>query len=72
MLANYEAFEKGLEKVETTVEGKSWVQEPFPYQAKCLQWLRIEYAKLDVDDRVRVDAMLDGTGCDLLLAKPKT
>jgi len=72
MLANYEAFEKGLEKVETTVEGKSWVQEPFPYQAKCLQWLRIEYAKLDVDDRVRVDAMLDGTGCELLLAKPKT
>ncbi len=72
MLANYEAFEKGLDKVETTVEGKTWVQEPFPYQAKCLQWLRIEYAKLDVDDRTRVDAMLVGTGCELLIAKPKT
>ncbi len=70
MLANYEAFEKGLDKVETIVDGEPWVQEPFPYQAKCLQWLRIEYARLDVDDRATVDEMLAGTGCDQLLAKP--
>ncbi len=57
-------------KVETVVEGKAWVQEPFPYQAKCLQWLRIEYAKLDDEDRGKVDTMLAGTGCEKLLAKP--
>jgi len=72
MLANTEAFEKGLDKVETVVEGKEWIQEPFPYQAKCLQWLRIEYAKLDMEDRSRVDKMLGGTGCETLLAKPGT
>jgi glutathione S-transferase len=71
MLANTEAFDKGLDKVETIVESKEWVQEPFPYQAKCLQWLRIEYAKLDFEDRSRVDVMLSGTGCERLLAKPQ-
>jgi glutathione S-transferase len=70
MLANTEAFEQGLDQVETVVEGKAWVQEPFPYQAKCLQWLRIEYAKLDDEDRGKVDTMLAGTGCEKLLAKP--
>ena len=70
MLANTEAIERGLGQVETVVEGKAWVQEPFPYQAKCLQWLRIEYAKLDGEDRQRVDEILAGTGCEQLLAKP--
>ena len=49
------------------VQGKEWVQEPFPYQGKCLQWLRIEYARLSDDDRVRVDEILAGTGCELLV-----
>jgi len=70
MLANFKAFEEGLDTVETIVEGKQWTQEPFPYQAKCLQWLRIEYAKLDEEDRQRVDVMLKGTGCELLFVKP--
>ena len=70
MLANSAALEAGQEKVETSVEGKPWVQEPFPYQAKCLQWLRIEYAKLDSEDHKRVDKILSGTGCEKLLQKP--
>ena len=70
MLANARAIDQGLEQVETEVEGKPWIQEPFPYQAKCLQWLRIEYAKLAGEDRARVDALLAGTGCERLLAKP--
>lgn len=69
MLANSDAFDQSLRKVETIVEGKIWVQEPFAYQAKCLQWLRIEYGRLDQDDRGRVDAMLAGTGCEKLLLK---
>ena len=46
------------------------MQEPFPYQAKCLQWLRQEYARLDGDDRAWLNDVLDGTGCLALFARP--
>ncbi len=68
MLANAAALDQGLDKVETEVEGATWVQEPFPYQGKTLQWLRIEYARLSEDDRSRVDGILAGTGCEALVA----
>lgn len=67
MLANAAALDRGLDSVQTVVEGKPWDQQPFPYQAKCLQWLRIEYARLGEADRARVDAVLSGTGCDALV-----
>lgn len=70
MLANAEACDAKSDAAETIVEGKPWTQEPFPYQAKCLQWLRIEYARLDEEDRSRVDTILAGTGCERLLQKP--
>ena len=69
MLANAAAIDQGLDKVETEVEGRQWVQEPFPYQAKCLHWLRSEYARLDDEERRQVDALLVGTGCEMLLTK---
>ena len=69
MLANAAAIDQGLDKVETEVEGRQWVQEPFPYQAKCLHWLRSEYARLDDEERRQVDALLAGTGCEMLLTK---
>ena len=71
MLANAKAIDGGLPEVKLEVEGKTWVQEPFPYQAKCLQWLRIEYAKLDETERDQVDNMLRGTGCEQLVARMK-
>ena len=67
MMANAQALDQGLATVETTVEGKTWTQEPFPYQGKCLQWLRIEYARLSDEDRGRVDQILAGTGCEALV-----
>ena len=70
MLANAQALDQGAEKVVCEVEGREWVQEPFPYQGKCLQWLRVEYARLDEADRARVDGVLAGTGCAALLARP--
>ena len=69
MLANAAAIDQGLDRVETEVEGRQWVQEPFPYQAKCLHWLRSEYARLDDEERRQVDALLAGTGCETLLTK---
>lgn len=66
MLANGRALDQGADSVEAEVEGSRWVQQPFPYQAKCLQWIRMEYTRLDKDDRAVVDKVLDGTGCERL------
>ena len=52
--------------METEIDGRRWVQQPFPYQAKCLQWVRQEYARLDGTDRAIVDDALAGTGCEAL------
>lgn len=68
MLANARALMSGAERVETVVDGKPWVQQPFPYQGKCVQWIREAYQKLDAGDRAAVDRILRGTGCEPLLA----
>ena len=70
MIANAAAVDAGRESTDTAVEGQPWTQEPFPYQAKCLQWIRVEYARLDESDRERVDHLLVGTGCEQLVARP--
>jgi len=46
------------------------VQKPFPYQAKCLAWLRETSAALGADDRRALDRVLAGTGCEPLLSAP--
>jgi hypothetical protein len=68
MLANAQALLSGAAEVKTEVDGKPWVQQPFPYQGKCLQWLRGEYEALTAADRARADAILRGTECERLLA----
>ncbi len=68
LLANAEATEKGHEKVQTTIDGLPWTQKPFPYQAKCLRWLREHHAGLGADDRAKVDQILSGTGCEALFS----
>ena len=66
LLANAGAIDAGEDRVEAEIDGRPWVQRPFPYQAKCLQWVRQEYARLDAADRRLVDAALDGTGCETM------
>ena len=68
LLANAKALMAGAEKVETEIDGKPWVQQPFPYQGKCLQWLREKHGALSAADRKVVDATLAGTGCEKLFA----
>jgi len=68
LLGNAAAVASGAEQVECTVDGEKWGQPPFPYQAKCLQWIRDERAALSVDDRVDVDRLLAGSGCEALFA----
>jgi glutathione S-transferase len=68
LLANADAVARGAEHVDCEIDGRPWRQRPFPYQAKCLQWLREGHAALAAGDRAWVDARLAGTGCDALFA----
>lgn len=66
MLANARAVQAGAAQVETSVAGRAWRQDPFPYQAKCLAWLREAHAALDSTARATVGEALGGTGCGVL------
>jgi glutathione S-transferase len=64
--ANAAALARGAEQVECTIDGRQWIQKPFPYQAKCLGWLREAHAALATADRRVVDDLLNGSGCNAL------
>lgn len=66
LLANARAVNERAETVEIEIVGRPWIQKPYPYQAKCLQWIRQEYAQLNEYDRSVVDSILAGTGCEAL------
>jgi len=66
LLGNAAAVASGAQQVECNVDGEKWVQPPFPYQAKCLQWIREERAALSDADRADADRLLAGTGCEAL------
>ena len=66
MVANAQALVSGADEVVCGVEGGIYRQAPFKYQGKCLQWLRDDYASLESEARGKVDAMLEGTGCEIL------
>jgi glutathione S-transferase len=66
LLGNAAALEAGNAQVECEIDGRKWVQKPFPYQGKCLGWLREQYAALAGPDRKDVDALLAGSGCEAL------
>ena len=68
LLANAAALEAGAERVECEIEGKPWVQQPFPYQGKCLASLREQRAGLSAADRDAADGILADTGCEALFA----
>ena len=67
LLANANAIMKGEETWETEIDGSVWKQRAFPYQAKCLKWIKEEFAALNENDQSRVKTFLDGTGCEILL-----
>jgi hypothetical protein len=66
LLGNAAAHASGSKQVDCIVDGAKWVQPTFPYQAKCLGWLRDEREALCSDDRVDLDKVLAGTGCEAL------
>jgi glutathione S-transferase len=68
MRANAAALMSGATEVRLTIDGLPWAQQPFPYQGKCLQWLRERHAALSGGDRAAVGGILAGTGCEVLFA----
>jgi glutathione S-transferase len=68
LLANADAIARGADTVSCTIDGRPWTQKPFPYQARCLSWLREEYAALGAADRRHADAILAGSGCERLFS----
>ena len=64
--ANAAALAHGGDEVRLTIDGAPWVQQPFPYQGRCLQWMRERYAALSAADRAVTDGILSGTGCEVL------
>lgn len=67
LIANSETLERGADEVDTEIAGQRWVQQPFPYQGKCLRWLRESYGELDATSRDTVSQLLAGTGCEALV-----
>jgi glutathione S-transferase len=64
LIANARALAANAAQVECMIDGRRWVQQPFPYQGKCLKRLRESYGALAESDRRFVDAALAGTGCE--------
>lgn len=67
MLANARALMAGAKTLQTEVDGVTWVQQAFPYQGKCLRWLRDEFAALGPRERQVVDGVLEQCGCAALV-----
>lgn len=68
LLANAKAVMAGAERFETEIDGRAWKQPTFPYQAKCLKWIRDEFSALNPADQEDVRGMFAGTGCETLIA----
>jgi len=54
--------------VRCEIDGRAWVQQPFPYQGKCLRWLREGRQALSANDREFVDSALESTGADTIFS----
>lgn len=63
LLANAKAVAANSPSFGLELLGRHYEQAPFPYQAKCLSWLREGYAALPGAPKERVRAVLAQTGC---------
>ena len=67
LIANAKAFENGDDIWETSIDGSIWKQKTFPYQVKCLKWIKDEFNKLSADNKKLTLRLLAGSGCDSIL-----
>jgi hypothetical protein len=67
LIANNRALEAGQEQWEAEINGSVWSQASFPYQAKCLTWIREEFSKLTNEDQETLADLLEKTDCRPLI-----
>ncbi len=67
LIANSKAFNNGDTVWETKIDNSVWKQKTFPYQAKCLNWIKDEFNKLSKSDKEITFKMLKGSGCEKIL-----
>ena len=67
LIANAKAYENGDEVWETTIDGSIWKQKTFPYQVKCLNWIKDEFNKLSANDKKTTVDLIGGSGCEDIL-----
>lgn len=67
LIANARAAAAGAATMEARIDARAWTQPTFAYQAKCLGWIREEYAALGAGEQEAVGGVLAGTGCEALL-----
>ena len=67
LIANAKAYEKGDEIWETSIDGSVWKQKTFPYQVKCLKWIKDEFDKLSAKDKKSTLTLIAGSGCESIL-----
>ena len=67
LIANAKAYENGDEVWETNIDGSIWKQKTFPYQVKCLNWIKDEFNKLSANDKKTTLDLIGGTGCEDIL-----
>ncbi|MEC7915696.1 MAG: glutathione S-transferase, partial [Actinomycetota bacterium] len=70
LIANERALTAQESELICSIDGNEYRQTPFPYQLKCLNWIREAFGQLHEGDRKAVEQLLDGTGCELILADP--
>ena len=63
LVANADAYAKGLDKLEMEVWGLPYALTPFKYQVKCLDGLRARYSGLDAGTKRALAPVLEKTGC---------
>lgn len=67
LIANSKAYNNGDDIWETNIDNATWRQKTFPYQAKCLNWIKEEFNKLSSSDKDKVINLLEDTGCNEIL-----
>ena len=62
-----QAYINNEETWEIELDGSTWRQKTFPYQSKCLNWIKDEFNILSEADKNDIKIYLEGTGCELIL-----
>ena len=69
LLANAQGIATNTESWKTQIDGATWEQKCFPYQAKCLKWINEEFNELSDEVQSIVSSFLSKTGCEKLILK---